>query len=121
VIVKQKKRKESSNHYSYGMEKVVWACSGVVEEVVGIGVVEEVVGCGVVEDVVGCGVVEEVVGAVQVVQQSSELVDPDDTVYLPDTQIVQTVEADATEYVPSKQVAHELDPAMFEYLPGGHE
>jgi hypothetical protein len=55
VIVKQKKRKESSNRYSYGMEKVVG--SGVVEEVVGIGVVEEVVSCGVVEDVVGCGVV----------------------------------------------------------------
>jgi hypothetical protein len=56
----------------------------------------------------------------QEVQQSSELLDPDDMVFLPAAQDVQTELPCVVEYVPATQGEQELT-APVEYLPAGHK
>jgi hypothetical protein len=56
----------------------------------------------------------------QEVQQSSELLDPDDMVFLPAAQDVQTERPCVVEYVPATQGEQELA-APVEYLPAGHQ
>ena len=54
-------------------------------------------------------------------QQSVELLDPDDTVFLPAAQDVQTVSPCDVEYVPAAQAKHEADATLLAILPAGHE
>ena len=57
----------------------------------------------------------------QEAQQSVELLDPDDTVFLPAAQDVQTVSPCDVEYVPAAQAKHEADASLLVILPAGHE
>jgi hypothetical protein len=60
----------------------------------------------------------------QEAQQSVELLDPDDIVFVPAAHSMHVVAEEAptiVEYVPAAQVEQELDAEFAEYLPAGHK
>ena len=57
----------------------------------------------------------------QEAQQSVELLDPDDIVFVPAAQDVQSLLPCVVEYVPAAQVKHEVDAVLLAILPAGHE